>query len=207
MSQGIHEGNDSIMNLLASFFQKNPYASMRDVYQHMQDYITPYTNAGLEGLGQLSGLVKDPTALEDSIDAKYKESPYAQYQSKQLADATNAAAAASGTLGTPQEQQEMAAHLQGLISRDQQQYRHDAMQPYEFGVGNELGAGKFGTNLENAYLENMANLAGGKDQWKNSLTQSQFGDVGEFLNSFGDVGLGGAQAFMGMFGGGMGGMI
>lgn len=216
MSQGTHEGIGGITNLIASFFQKNPYAKMSDIYKQMQGYITPYTDAGKTGLagllalekGAYGGMADDPTELEDKIMGKYQESPYAQYQTKQLIDAANSAAAASGQLGTPQEQQELAAHLQGLVSQDQQKYYQNAMQGLNSLAnlyGGQVGAGEFGVNKQDEYLQNMANLAGGKTQWANKLTQSRAGDVGSFLESFADVGLGGAEAMGGMMGGGAGG--
>jgi hypothetical protein len=207
MSMGMHEGTAGLTNLIGSFFQDNPYAKMQDIYGRYQGYLNPYIEAGKSGLGTISGLVSDPTALEDRIMSHYQMSPHAQFQQKQLTDAANAMAARGGIVGTPQEQEGMARQLQGLISGDQQQYLQGAMQPFEFGLGQQLGAGRFGVGQEGNYLENMANLAGGRTQWENQLAQSRAGDIGSIMNSFGDVGMGGAQAAGSMFGGGIMGLL
>jgi len=219
MSQGVHEGIGGLTDLFGSFFQKNPYSKMLDEYGKMQGYITPYTDAGKQGLsglqallsGPLADLVKNPTGLEDKIMGQYSESPYAKEQTRQLQEAMGNQAAAAGNLGTPQAQQELAQRLQGVVSGDQQKYLQNAMQPFEFGLGQQqqgygqqIGAGEFGTNMQNQFLESMANLIGGKDQWRNQRTQSQFGDIGSMLESPFDIGIGGAEEFTGD--GGSGGM-
>jgi hypothetical protein len=222
MSQGMDEGMDGALSLIGSFFEDNPYIDMMNTYRPMQDYITPYTDAGKQGLsglqallsGQLSNMTSNPTGLEDSIMSKYQSSPYATEQMRALTQAQNNAAAAGGTLGTPQMQQELAERLQGVIGKDQQQYLQNAIQPYEYGLGQmqqgygqQIGAGEFGTNLQNQYLENMANMMGGHTQWNNQMTESRVGDIGSMLNSPNDTAGGALSGVSGMFSGGGGGML
>lgn len=218
MSQGMDEGVNGALSLIGSFFENNPYTEMMNTYRPMQGYINPYTDAGKQGLsglqallsGQLSNLTSNPTGLEDSIMSKYQSSPYATEQMRALTQAQNNAAAAGGNLGTPQMQQELAQRLQGVIGQDQQQYLQNAIQPYEYGLGQmqqgygqQIGAGEFGTNLQNQYLENMANMAGGHTQWNNQLTQSRVGDIGSMFNAPFDTATGAMSGASGMFGGSM----
>lgn len=101
----------------------------------------PYYAAGTKMLPEytstITNLTKHPTALENQIMGSYTESPYAQYQTQLLNKSMASQAAAGGQLGTPNEQIALANQTQGIVSKDQQQYYEDAMQPYQMGLQGE----------------------------------------------------------------------
>lgn len=199
---GIDKAVGGASSLIGSLFEENPYTGMMNEYGKMQGYISPYTDAGKQGLsglqsllsGPLASLISDPTGLEDKIMGSYQQSPYAKEQTSQLQDAMNNQAAASGNLGTPQAQRALAQGLQGIVSADQQNYLRNAMQPFEMGLqqqqqgyGQQIGAGEFGTNMQNEFLQNMSNLIGGKAQWSNKMAESRAGDVGSIASGIADM--------------------
>ena len=107
-----------------------------------QSYLQPYYAAGTHALkGSMAAsaaLMLHPTGLENRIMRGYTMSPHAQYQTNVLSQTGASQAAMAGDLGTPDEQRAMEQQTQGIVSRDQQQYLQNAMQPYEMGF-HELG--------------------------------------------------------------------
>lgn len=106
-----------------------------------EHFLLPQFAAGTAVLPQytstLMKLTKHPTQLEDSIMSSYTESPYAKYQEQNLDQQEANQAAASGQLGTPDEQIDLAKQDQGIVSKDQQQYYDDAMRPFQMGLSGE----------------------------------------------------------------------
>lgn len=161
-------------------------------------YLSPFFNQGINSMGiyskALAGMIGDPTGLEDNIMSHYSESPYAQYQTKNVTDQLNRAAAIGGEVGTPNEQADMAGRVQGVVSKDQQDYLHNAMQPYETALSGEghltdLGYNA-GNNIAKMYgnlYSNEAGMDASKDSWYQQMMGSGLGGIGKLL----------AQHFMG----------
>jgi len=107
-----------------------------------------YVNTGSSALDTfhetLNKLLSHPTSLEDEIMSNYRTSPYAQNQLNQITEHMNRKAAATGELGTPNEDMALARNLQQLIGADEQNYLKFAMAPYEqalSGLGSESTMG------------------------------------------------------------------
>jgi len=110
-------------------------------FQKASAYYQPFYDTGTSAMqnyyGALQGLMQDPTALENQIMGSYSMSPWAQQQTNTLTQNLNRSAAMGGNLGTPNEQLSMANQLQGVVSKDQQQYLQNAMTPYMAGLSGE----------------------------------------------------------------------
>jgi len=110
-------------------------------FQQASAYYQPFYDTGTSAMqnyyGALQGLMQDPTALENQIMGSYSMSPWAQQQTNTLTQNLNRSAAMGGNLGTPNEQLSMANQLQGVVSKDQQQYLQNAMTPYMAGLSGE----------------------------------------------------------------------
>lgn len=113
------------------------YSDASSDIQKAQSYFAPYYQAGtraLHGYGAASAaMMLHPTGLENRIMRGYTMSPWAQYQTNVLSQTGANQAAMAGDLGTPDEQRAMEQQTQGIVSKDQQQYLHYGMQPYEEG--------------------------------------------------------------------------
>lgn len=162
----------------------DPDSDLQQIPQYYKQYLGPYANAGMgyeKFLGpMLQNLMGHPTALEDSIMSHYQESPYAKFQTGQITDQMNRAAAAGGDLGSPNEQAALAGRVQGIVSGDQQNYLHNAMQPYMQGMQGLLGLTNLGeqagggiANMYGDLYSNMANI----DAAQNAQGQNLLGGL------------------------------
>jgi len=79
-------------------------------------YLQPWYDTGQDALQNyyhtVLGLTQHPGQLTSQIYGQYQTSPYAQYQLQQTQAQMNAAAAAGGYLGTPNEQFNMSNQAQ-----------------------------------------------------------------------------------------------
>jgi hypothetical protein len=103
----------------------------------------PYVNAGLDASGKTKsayeGLMNDPTELINKIMGQYKESEgYGFAKDKLLKEMSNASAA-GGVAGTPMDQMNQAEGVQGLLSKDMQQFLQNALGRYDTGLQGEEG--------------------------------------------------------------------
>lgn len=134
-----------------------------DINQASQRF-SPYYKAGVGALkGSMvadTAMMLHPTGLENRIMRGYNMSPYAQYQTNVLNTSMSNQAAAAGELGTPNEQIALAQQEQGIVSKDQQDYLHDAMQPYHWGLQgmqhiSDMGMGAAGAMARQDDLESQ----------------------------------------------------
>lgn len=114
------------------------YSGAQSNIQQAQHFFQPFYQSGVQaqqGSNRADAmLMGHPTGLEDQIMSGYRMSPYAQYQTNMLNRQMGNQAALAGDLGTPDEQLALGQQTQGIVSRDQQQYLQNAMQPYHWGL-------------------------------------------------------------------------
>ncbi len=180
--------------------------------------LQPWQQAGTQALSQyqqaLSGM-SDPTAYINQIMGSYQESPQAHQQMQSAVEAANAAASASGMLGSGAEQQALAQKAQQLTSADQQQYLQNIMgtqQQYLGGLGGLAGGGQqaattmggwdigTGQNIANIMAQQAA-ARGQQEMAKGSGLSSLLGGLGTGLGYFFGGPMGGT-AMSSLFGGG-----
>lgn len=153
----------------------NPFDDSGRILKQFKPNIMPFVNNGIWGSNQFKDAIQrflggGPVGFENSVMSQYQESPYAKYQVNQATDAANRAAAAGGYLGTPQEQQGLASNIQNIVSKDQNQFYQNAVQPYEFGTtaaGQLAGQGLTATQQLWQYLQALANNQAASASWSN----------------------------------------
>ncbi len=185
----------------------NPYdTSGKDLKQFNRNNLNPYINNGMWGSDQYKDLLtrlmgKSPVNFENSIMSQYQQSPWAKHEIEDATTAANRAAAAGGYLGTPQEQQGLADNIGGIVSKDQQQFYNNAVNPYEHFTDDELhGLSDMGNQGLSAqqflerYLESLANNDAAQQGWNN-----QNRGFGGFMHGIGGL-LGAGDTVAGMGG-------
>ena len=187
----------------------DPYDASGRILKRFEPNIMPFVHNGIWGSDQFRNAIKNflgggPVNFENSIMSQYRESPYAQHQVQQATDAANRAAAAGGYLGTPQEQQRLAGDVQNIVSRDQNQFYQNAVQPYEYGTtaaGQLAGQGLTATQQLWQYLQALANNQLGSAGWsaQNHGAGGIFNALGGLAGLAGDIA--GIPGINGLFGG------
>lgn len=167
-----------------------------DIYKQ---YLGPYQDAGTKALGtyqnQLDSLLKDPMGFVNNINAGFQKSPYYNFLTNEMTNASNNAAAAGGTLGTGSHQYELAKLINGLASGEQQQYFNNVMQPFnsalsgqQFLTGQGYNAGRdIAQGIGGAYQQ-AGNLAGQQAMAQAGRTGGLLGGVGGLLGGLGGIG-------------------
>lgn len=127
----------------------------------IKPYYDPYINAGKNSLsslmGQYSSLLNNPNAIMKMLGKGYQQSPGYQFDYNQGMNATNAAAASGGMLGTPYHQQNAASMASNLADQDYQKYMQQMMQLYGFGLQGEQGINEMGFNASTGLADQLAN--------------------------------------------------
>lgn len=162
--------------------------------------------AGNELMGQYNEMTNDPSGLINKLGAGFHQSPGYAFQTSQALGAANRAAAAGGTAGSPEEQQNIAGITNQMANQDYYNYLNHSQQLYGAGINGLQGTQNLGENagqdifnqgaqasnnlaqnLGAAYM-NQGNLA---YQGANTRNQQMGGGIGSFL--------GGALSIASMF--------
>ena len=143
------------MSILSNLFgggqKEDPQAAAQQYLNQIPEvggaYYNPYITRGYESSNllhdQYQNLIKDPTAFINALLSSYKPSEGYQFQKKQLTDTMGNTAAAGGYAGTNYDQMQQAEGVQGLLSKDMQQYLQNALKAYGAGLtGEENFAGR-----------------------------------------------------------------
>ena len=121
----------------------------------------PYINRGLDAGGkaqtQYDRLLSDPTGFINEIMKNYKESDSYNFAKDRLTKEMGNTAAAGGIAGTPLDQMNQAEGVQGLLSKDMQQYLQNALGVYGTGLSGEQGLYDTGFNASS----NLTDALGG----------------------------------------------
>ena len=103
----------------------------------------PYVNAGRTASGKTQGayegLMNDPSGFIDNLMKNYKTSEGYNFQKDILGKEMSNTAAAGGIAGTPLDQMNQAQGVQGLLSKDMQQYLSNVLGRYDTGLKGEEG--------------------------------------------------------------------
>jgi hypothetical protein len=145
-------------------FYSNPANAAMPYLQQIPGTITPYfqpyIDAGGDSLNtlikQYQTLLNNPGQVINSAGAGYQQSPGYQYQYNQGINGANAAAAAGGTLGTPEHQQEAASMSSNLANQDYQKYLQQALDLYGQGLKGEQGINHMGFNASTDLAKSLA---------------------------------------------------
>jgi hypothetical protein len=149
-------------------FYSNPANAAMPYLQQIPGTITPYfqpyINAGQSALQTLmqnyNQLLTNPGATINQIGQGYQTQPGYDYAQKSGMNAANAAAAAGGSLGTPEHQQEAAQQSEDIANQFYQQYLNQALGLYGKGLQGEEGINQMGYGASTELAQDLgSNLA------------------------------------------------
>ena len=179
------------------------------------DYIDRGRRAGSRLEDEYTGLLDDPTALINKIMQNYHESEQYGYEKDKLGREIGASAAAGGVAGTPYHQQQQGEMVQGLLSKDMQQFLKNALGRYDTGLAGEKGfydTGKDATDNLTSILTGVEGSKAGldyedaksKNARRNALISALTNALGKGVGTLFGGPLGGAVGggLGGLFGGG-----
>jgi hypothetical protein len=146
-------GGSNPANAAMPYLQKIPQVG-HDAYD---PYIQQGQAAGQRTGSQYESLMNDPQAFIDKIMSGYKPSEGYQFQKNELTGQLGNAAAAGGIAGTDLDQMNQGKAIQGLLSRDQQQYLQNALGVYGTGLSGEQHMADQGFTASG----NLADILGG----------------------------------------------
>lgn len=161
----------------------------------------PYVNAGKDASGKTKsayeGLMDDPTGFINKLMEGYKPSEGYQFQKDQLTKEMGNTAAAGGIAGTNFDQMNQAQGVQGLLSKDMQQFLQNVLGRYDKGLEGEEGIATRGydasgklTDALGGALNQQGGLAFQNAQQNNKNRNDKWGMFGKALGA-------GAGAFFG----------
>ncbi len=152
----------------------------------------PYVTEGRNASGQTNAaydeLMKDPTGFINKLMQNYKTSEGYNFQKNALTSELGNTAAAGGIAGTPLDQMNQGAGVQGLLSKDMQQFLENALGVYGKGLTGKEGvasrgydaSGKLADILGGAANQN-ANYAFQNEQQGNTNRNSIFSTLAKAL--------------------------
>ena len=180
----------------------------------------PYVNEGRDASGKTKStyesLMSDPQGFIDSLLKNYKNSEGYNFQKGELTKELGNAAASGGIAGTPLDQQNQGQAIQGLLSKDMQQYLENALGVFGKGLAGEEGIATRGYDASGKLTDTLGTTLGSqassafnnaqqnnkdRNDWINKLIQA----LGAGAGALGTGGIGGLVAGglgSDMFGGG-----
>jgi hypothetical protein len=167
---------------MSIFGDDDPYADASAYLEQIPGTITPYyqpyIDAGTGALNtlqdQYGNLISNPGGFINQVGSGFQSSPGYDYEVDQATQAANNAAASTGMLGTPQEQQQLATTVSGLANQDYYNYLNTALGAYNTGISGESNLANMGYNaasgLAGDLSSNLMNEAG------LSVAENQYND-------------------------------
>lgn len=160
-------------------------------------YIEEGKNAGGKAQGAYDELMNDPTGFINKLMEHYETSKGYNAQKDLLTSELSNTAAAGGVAGTPLDQQNQGTAIQGLLSKDMQQFLENALGVYNRGLGGQEtvaqrgydASGKLtdalGTNLTTQGtlgFQNASQKNSDRNSWFKTLSQALGGGIGLATN-------------------------
>lgn len=155
----------------------------------------PYAQAGQGALGQFQqtlGQGADPQGLINQILGGYQESPYAKFQTQRGLQAREHAAAASGMLGSGEQQQGAQEFAQQVSSKDMQDYLDRVL-----GLRSQYLSGLGG--LESQGFQSARDIGGMRAGLGGQLA-GDFGSLGQAIGGQDIAKAGGINKLIGLIG-------
>ena len=121
----------------------------------------PYITEGRNASGQTNAaydeLMKDPTGFINKLMQNYKTSEGYNFQKNALTSELGNTAAAGGIAGTPLDQMNQGAGVQGLLSQDMQQFLTNALGVYGTGLTGKEGMATRGYDASGKLADILGN--------------------------------------------------
>lgn len=180
-------------------------------HQGYDDYINAGKDASGKTKSAYESMMEDPTGFINNIMSQYKESEGYGFAKDRLTKEMSNTSAAGGIAGTPYDQMNQAEGVQGLLSKDMQQFLENALGRYDKGLSGEEGIADRGydasgklTDAIGGALNQQGGLAFNDAQQKNKNRNDLWSMFGKALGGAGGFALGGlpgAKIGAGIFGG------
>ncbi len=186
----IFGGGKNPANAASPYLDKIPQVG----HDYYDPYITQGSTAGGTAQRQYDTMTNDPTGFMNKLMESYAPSGAYQYQKGILSKEMGNTAAAGGIAGTPLDQQNQAEGIQGLLSKDMQQYLQNALGIQGRGLQGEETVSERGYNAS----KGLADIIGGSYNQKGSLAfqgaQQKNSNQNQLLQALAQA-LGGAAGF------------
>lgn len=151
-------------------------------------YYNPYISTGQQANQNLfnagNQLMNNPAGMYNNIASGYQMSPYAQNQINQQMNAINNTAAAGGYIGTPYNQQQVASMVQGITSKDENQYINSVIGLYHMGLLDEQDLNNLGfqasgkmADVTGNTLNEEGGLAYANQSQKNAMHRNRMSNI------------------------------
>lgn len=180
-------------------------------HQGYDDYVNQGKDASGKTKSQYEDMMNDPTGFINKLMEGYKQSEGYQFQKDQLTKEMGNTAAAGGIAGTNFDQMNQAQGVQGLLSKDMQQFLQNVLGRYDKGLEGEEGIATRGydasgklTDALGGALNQQGGLAFQNAQQKNKNKNDLWSVFGKALGAgtgFALGGVPGAAVGSGIFGG------
>jgi len=138
-------------------------------------------DAGLDN--EYTSMMNDPQAFMNHIMENYKPSEGYQTQKNELMNTMGNTSAAGGIAGTPMDQQNQAQGVQGLLSKDMQEYLANIMGIHDKGVAGEQGVSDRGYDAQGRLTDTLGNSLNQQGGMAFQEQQQQNKDANERQNS------------------------
>lgn len=211
----------SIWESLGSMFGKPSYQNPADaampylnqVPGQISNYYQPYSNTGRGAMNQYYGQMQNLGTPQGAMDVfnqmagGYSESPWAKQQTDQMTQSMGQLGAASGMAGTPSMQLALANQIQGITSKDQQNYQNMVSGLYGQGLGGLQDLTHLGYQADSSHAEDLIKnlMAQAGLSYSGAANQNNYNSAlaqGGMNNLSGLLGAGGSLYQM-LFGGGI----
>lgn len=124
----------------------------------------PYINAGKDASGKTKsayeGMMDDPTGFINKLMQDYKPSEGYQFAEGKLKDFMGGNAASGGFAGSSYDTNQQAGEIQGLLSKDMQQFLENALGRYDTGLKGEEGVASRGYDATGKLTDTLGNVLG-----------------------------------------------
>lgn len=200
-------GNKSPMNAANQYLNQIPGLA----HQGYDPYVSAGMNAGTQTQGQYEKLINDPADFINQLMKQYQTSEGYNFEKDLLTKELGNTAAMGGIAGTPLDQMNQAQGVQGLLSKDMQQFLTNVLGQYDKGLAGEEGIANRGfeanknlTDFLGNNLTQQGSLAFNDAQQKNKNKGDLWSMFGKALGGgagFALGGLPGAAVGAGIFGG------
>jgi hypothetical protein len=184
--------------------QKNPAdvanQTIGKIPGQTQQYYSPYMQAGQGALSDLQNQNKGLLSgdIQNQLGQSYKESPGYQFKLKQAMQASNAANAAGGMLGTPAHEQQSMQLANDLASQDYADYLKNQIGLYNTGYAGEQGLNTQGYDASQSQANTIANMLGQQGAYSFAGQAGKNAGQSQAINNlFSGLGTTGASIFGG----------
>ena len=167
------------------------------------DYINKGKTAGGISQDMYDELTKDPTGFINRLMEGYKPSEGYQFSKNELTNEMSNTAAAGGVAGTPLDQMNQAKGVQGLLSKDQQQYLENILGAFNTGLKGEADTATRGFDASKGLGDVLtgnanqnANLGFQDAQQKNANRTAMIQMIAKALGAAGGFAFGGPAGGM-----------